>query len=67
MPKPRPEALDLAETLVNHQFGVSVHTLALALDRYRDAALQEAVDILKDEGWLGQSMQRIRFLKEGHL
>jgi hypothetical protein len=59
---PSKEALDLAETLVNHQWGVSVHRLALALDRFRAAALQEALGILCDEGWLGQSRERIQNL-----
>lgn len=62
MTTPSKEALDLAETLVNHQWGVSAHRLALALDRYRTAGLQEALGILSEEGWLGNSRVRIRKL-----
>jgi hypothetical protein len=40
---PSADALELAETLVNHQFGVSVYRLACALDDFRRQGIELAL------------------------
>jgi hypothetical protein len=57
--QPSLAAISIAEKLVNHQWGVSVHQLAVELDKYKNAALYEVLDILREEGYLGLSYKRI--------
>jgi hypothetical protein len=57
---PSPEALDVAETLINHQWGVSVYRLALALDAFRREGVEQERARLKnaivpyDDLWAGE-------------
>ena len=57
------EAYKVAIRLVNHQFGVSVNSLGCTLDEFaaqaRQQTINEVLEILDDEGWLGESKQRI--------